>query len=91
MLFGSALRAEISRSGRASPEERKADSTCDACTTALTRYGSRRGAEGDGDAVPLKVEMLAQNIAQSEMAVQARHAGTDEVSLDKSFLFCSLQ
>ena len=39
MLFGSPLRAEISRSGRASPEVRNADSSCDEWTTDLTRYG----------------------------------------------------
>ena len=42
MLFGSPLRAAISRSGSASPDERNADSSCEACTTAFTRYGSRR-------------------------------------------------
>src|SRR5215207_7603946 len=41
MLFGSPLRAEISRSGRASPEVRNADRSCDEWTTDLTRYGSR--------------------------------------------------
>src|SRR3954471_6984512 len=43
MLFGSPLRAAISRSGSASPEVRKADSSCDEWTTDLTRYGSRTG------------------------------------------------
>src|SRR5687768_14580655 len=41
MLFGSPLRAEISRSGSASPEVRNADSSCEEWTTDLTRYGSR--------------------------------------------------
>src|SRR5687767_14746207 len=41
MLLGSPLRAEISRSGRASPDVRNADSSCDEWTTDLTRYGSR--------------------------------------------------
>ena len=41
MLLGSPLRDEISRSGSASPDERNADSSCDACTTDFTRYGSR--------------------------------------------------
>src|ERR671911_779232 len=43
MLFGSPLRAEISRSGSASPDARNADSSCEECTTDLTRYGSRPG------------------------------------------------
>ena len=37
MLFGSPLRAAISRSGSASPDDRNADSSCDACTTDFTR------------------------------------------------------
>ena len=37
MLFGSPLRAATSRSGSASPDERKADSSCDEWTTDLTR------------------------------------------------------
>ena len=41
MLFGRPLRAEISRSGSASPETRKAASTCEEWITDLTRYGSR--------------------------------------------------
>src|SRR5262245_54048063 len=41
MLFGSPLRSEISRNGRASPDVRKADSNRDECTTDLTRYRSR--------------------------------------------------
>src|SRR5262245_31681641 len=43
MLFGSPLRAAISRSGRASPDDRNADSSCEECTTDFTRYGSRAG------------------------------------------------
>ena len=41
MLFGSPLRAAISRSGRASPEVRNAERSCDEWTTDFTRYGSR--------------------------------------------------
>jgi rhamnose transport system ATP-binding protein len=41
MLFGSPLRAAISRSGSASPDDRNAESSCAECTTDLTRYGSR--------------------------------------------------
>src|SRR5437763_300510 len=41
MLFGSPERLATSRRGNASPDERKADSSRDACTTDLTRYGSR--------------------------------------------------
>ena len=37
MLFGNPLRAEISRSGSASPDERNADSSCAEWTTDLTR------------------------------------------------------
>ena len=37
MLFGRPLRAAISRSGSASPDERNADSSCDEWTTDLTR------------------------------------------------------
>src|SRR5262245_28162306 len=43
MLFGSPLRAAISRSGSASPDVRNADSTRDEWTTDFTRYGSRGG------------------------------------------------
>src|SRR5262245_40459832 len=46
MLLGRPLRDEISRSGSASPELRKAESTCDECTTDFTRYGSRAGGFG---------------------------------------------
>ena len=41
MLFGNPLRTAISRSGRASPDVRNAESTRVECTTDLTRYGSR--------------------------------------------------
>ena len=37
MLLGSPLRAAISRSGSASPDERNADSSCEEWTTDLTR------------------------------------------------------
>src|SRR5215471_15998199 len=40
MLFGRLLRAEISRSGSASPVERNAESSCAACMTDFTRYRS---------------------------------------------------
>jgi hypothetical protein len=43
MLLGSPLRAEISRKGSASPDDRNADSSCDEWTTDFTRYGSRAG------------------------------------------------
>ncbi len=43
MLFGNPQRALTSRSGSASPDDRNAESTCAACTTDLTRYGSRVG------------------------------------------------
>src|SRR5215831_9789217 len=43
MLLGRPDRAEMSRSGSASPDERNADSNCAECTTAFTRYGSRSG------------------------------------------------
>lgn len=46
MLLGRPLRETTSRSGRASPDERKAASTSDECTTDLTRYGSRDGVFG---------------------------------------------
>ena len=46
MLFGKPLRAEISRSGSASPDVLKADKSCDECTTDFTRYGSRPVALG---------------------------------------------
>src|SRR2546428_8733684 len=43
MLLGSPLRADTSRRGNASPDDRNADRTCEEWTTALTRYGSRGG------------------------------------------------
>src|SRR5678815_459670 len=43
MLLGSPLRAATSRSGSASPDERKADNSCAECITDFTRYGSREG------------------------------------------------
>src|SRR4029078_9293652 len=43
MLFGSPLLAATSRNGSASPDERKADSSCAECMTDFTRYGSRAG------------------------------------------------
>src|SRR5882672_396164 len=43
MLLGSPLRADTSRSGNASPDDRNADRTREEWTTALTRYGSRGG------------------------------------------------
>jgi hypothetical protein len=43
MLLGSPLRAATSRNGRASPDDRKADNSCDEWTTDFTRYGSRAG------------------------------------------------
>src|SRR3954452_13299282 len=41
MLLGSPLRPAISRRGSASPDDRKAESSREAWTTDLTRYGSR--------------------------------------------------
>ncbi len=46
MLFGRPLRAETSRSGSASPDDRNADNSCAECTTDFTRYGSRVGGLG---------------------------------------------
>src|SRR3989454_9705871 len=43
MLLGSPLRADTSRRGNASPDDRNADRTREEWTTALTRYGSRGG------------------------------------------------
>jgi hypothetical protein len=37
MLFGSPLRAAISRNGNASPDDLNADNSCEECTTDLTR------------------------------------------------------
>ena len=53
MLLGKPLRAAISRSGSASPDARKAESTRDECTTDLTRYGSRAGAMDVSSRVPV--------------------------------------
>ena len=41
MVFGNPLRVTISRKGRASPAERKAERIFELWTTDLTRYGSR--------------------------------------------------
>ena len=68
MLFGSPLRAAISRNGRASPDERNADSSCEAWTTAFTRYGSRRAGLSDLGSVLLislrVAAIMAQRFAQ---------------------------
>src|SRR5262245_44963734 len=41
MLLGRPDRPATSRSGSASPDDRNAESSCEAWTTDLTRYGSR--------------------------------------------------
>jgi hypothetical protein len=41
MVFGNPLRATISRNGKASPAERKAERIFELWITDLTRYGSR--------------------------------------------------
>ncbi len=56
MVFGNPLRVTISRSGSASPAERKAESIFELWTTDLTRYGSRPcGAEF------IEAELIYQN------------------------------
>src|SRR5690242_19870649 len=63
MLFGSPLRAATSRNGSASPEDRKADSNCDECTTDLTRYGSRPCS------LPLMTDLSVVGLQASETRV----------------------
>ena len=56
MVFGNPLRLAISRSGRASPAERKADRIFELWTTDLTKYGSRLCGEGF-----ISAELIYQN------------------------------
>jgi hypothetical protein len=57
MVFGNPLRVTISRKGRASPAERKAERIFELWTTDLTRYGSRPcGAEF------IRTELIYQNL-----------------------------
>ncbi len=56
MVFGNPLRLAISRSGRASPAERKAERIFELWTTDLTRYGSRLWGEEF-----IRAELIYQN------------------------------
>src|SRR4051812_16161202 len=71
MLLGRPLRAEISRSGSASPVERNADSSCAECTTDFTRYGSR---VRDASSELLMRGIIPQCFAQRNVSIGMRNS-----------------
>src|SRR4029450_8708227 len=69
MLFGSPLRAAISRSGSASPDERNAESSCEECTTDLPRCGSRAGRLASGSLTMALASSALQKIYGSGLCL----------------------